>query len=270
MLATEIALSPAQRPTAAGLLATARSLDGQWWRGVTFAGRGCAEPDRRGPCIGVGTNGDTATGFGDPRVFAPSIVRQSAECAAMSRTDVEEVATNRLDVTREFAAGRVLLTGEATEHGDPDNPDTNPSLQSESTTLSSTALGVVDALACIEQNAAESLFGVTAFIHAPPAVATHLLSQQAMWRDGRLWRTASGNIVVVSPGYEGSAPDGTLADGERWLYATGEVFAATGQRDTISDIDRTENTEIGWSNELVLVAFDPCWVGAVPASVSVC
>jgi hypothetical protein len=217
---------------------------------VTFTGDGCIAPVVRDACVDVGTQTDVPSRpDGAPAEFSPLTIRQGAECSALSgnRAGQEELAARRLDATREWAIGRELQTG--TETG-------NPNLASATVFGTGTP---AEALACLDQMAADNLFGGGAFIHASPLVGSHLLTEQAIWRDGQRWRTAAGSVVVISPGYQGVD-----------LYATSEVFAATGQRSTLVDTDRRVNTDVAWADELALAAFDPCWMAAFTTDVVDC
>jgi hypothetical protein len=118
---------------------------------------------------------------------------------------------------------------------------------------------VLNALACLEQHAADNFFGAPAMIHASPLLATHILGAPGMHRDGRRWITATGNVLVISPGYTGVD-----------LYVTTEVFVAAGQRGTISDADRSVNQVSAWAEDLVMAVFDPCWAGRVEVDVPDC
>ena len=269
MVRARIELPPASRQFG-GLLAAARPLGqvtDEWTRGVVFSGRGCVAPAMRGPCDNdLSTGGpiaDTAARPSDGWSFTPTTVRQGTECTTLSRFDGGRMSAARLDTSREWAAGHILQTGDHTEHQLPGGgTQFNPALV-DGTSLTAPPLDVVDAVACAEQVAADELFGAPAVLHASPLLATHMLAAAAMERDGRVWRTALGSLVVVSPGYTG-------AD----LYVTGEVFAAAGERQIDdqprSQVDRSVNTQTVWADELVLSVFDACWHGVVTTTVSDC
>lgn len=264
-----IELPPAARQFG-GLLAAARpltSVAGEWWRGVAFSGGGCAEPALRGPCDNEYSTGgpivDAAARPSGPHSFTPTTVRQGTECTTLSQHQGGDMSAARLDATREWAAGHVLQTGDHTEHEQPGGTTAlNPALI-DGTSLSASPLAVVDAVACAEQSAADALFGAPAMLHASPLLATHMLAAAVMERDGRVWRTPLGSVVIVSPGYTGVD-----------LYVTGEVFAAAGERqvnaEPVSTVDRTVNTTVAWADELVISVFDACWHGLVTTTVTDC
>src|SRR5687768_737363 len=209
-LPTRISLPAAGRPVG-GLLSAARPGPvEQWWRGVPFAsGVVCLAPQNVGTC----TDGEVAKTFndlGDPASFDAFALLQALQCSTLGRSTIEEMSGQALDVTREFAVASELLTGAATG---------NPSLADAVTDLSAAGDPVM-ALGCLEQAASVALSGRLAFIHTAPAIATALLAEGAIYREGRLWYTAAGHIVVISPAYDGREPGaGAPAGGApMWLY----------------------------------------------------
>lgn len=245
-------------------MAAARPIGGEWWRGVTFSSPVCAVPQTFGGCDGQGTSGGFEKTYQRPstvQTFEAFGVLQAIECSTLGRTNVSQLAEESLDVTREFAVARELLTGIASG---------NPSLASA--TVISTATDPVHALGCLDQAAAENLSGRLAYIHASPALGNAWMAANVIWRDGRLWRTSLGSVVVVAAGYDGRAPGGDAPSvGEQlYAYATAEVYAEVGQRETRQTIDRTVNTAEAWAEEAAIVVFDPCWVGAVGTQVELC
>jgi len=262
-LPARITLAPSVRPIG-GLLAAARPIGGEWWRGVTFSSPVCAVPQTFGGCDNSDTSGGFAKEYQRPstvQTFESFGVLQAIECSTMGRTNVSELAEQSLDVTREFAVARELLTGIASG---------NPSLASAVTV--GVATDPVAALGCLDQAAAENLSGRLAYIHASPAIGNAWLAANAIWRDGRLWRTSLGSVVVVAAGYDGRAPggDAPAPGASLYAYATSEVYAEVGQRETRNTVDRAVNTAQAWSEEAAIVVFDPCYVAAIDTQVELC
>lgn len=258
-----VALPPAS-PRLGGLLASARPLEEltrRWQTGVTFASTGCVGPHFEGPCERELTTVAPMEpdAVGDVVTFVPTDVFQVVNCSALYLANLEALTDDRLDVTREWAAGHVLQTGEHTAHEADGMEVDNPALVDAVDLNPGAPLPVLDALACLEQTAAQEFYGGPVFIHASPLMATHLLGVPGIHRDGRRWITASGSVLVISPGYTGNE-----------LYATSEVFSVSGGRATRADVDRETNTAGGWSDELVLSIFDPCWFGRVNVDVTLC
>lgn len=256
---TRITLPPSGRPVG-GLLSAARSIGGDWWRGVSFSSSQCTPPFCIGPCPD-GTVQKDVNFLSDPAVFDAFQVYQSVQCSRLGGSLVAEFSNQSLDVTREFAVAREFLTGACTG-----NPSLADALTIGAATDPATALG------CLEQYAALAISGRMVFVHVPPSVATALLAASAIWRDGRLWRTASGNVVVVSPGYDGRAPGGVVPvpGGPMFMYATGDVYAEVGQRDLLESLDRTNNVQSATAEDAALVIFDPCFNIAIDSGVNAC
>lgn len=261
-LPTRISLPPSGRPVG-GLLAAARPIGGDWWRGVKFASGQCLVPQNYGPCASDDATEKVDQDLGTEAEFQAFTVLQAVQCSTLGRTAVDTFASEALDVTREYGVGLELLGGAATG---------NPSLSVGPTTTMTAATDPTTALGCLEQRASVDLSGRMAFFHTPPAVATALLAAGSIWRDGRLWRTALGNVVVVSPAYDGRAPGGGVptAGQPLYIYGTGEVYAETGQREVLQSVERSQNTAKATAEDAAIVVFDPCFTVAIDSGVNAC
>lgn len=245
------------------LLAAALPLPDGWNRGVTFSTTGCIGPFTVGPCpTDVNLKAATRPGLA---TFAPVSIGAALECSTLGH-DVTPAAGDVLDVTAEFAIARELATGNASERDNPDGG--NPSLTGSVTDNLGDLGDPTAALACLEQRASAATYGRTVYVHTSPAVGTHLAAAGAIWRDGTRWRTAAGSPIVLSPGYTALAAfDGITS---LPMFATGPVYAAIGQRDTLADVNREVNTATARVEDIALAVFDPCYVGAVGSSLSPC
>lgn len=259
---TRITLPPSGRPVG-GLLAAARPLEGEWWRGVTFSSGQCIAPQVVGTCTEEDVT-KNPNDLSETSVFDMVGVVQALQCSTLGRPMLDDIASAALDVTREFAVAGELQTGAASG---------NPSL-ADASLIGDGSGDVVGALACLDQTAATELSGRLAFIHVAPFIATHLLAEGAVYRDGRTWYTASGNIVVISPGYDGREPGEDVpypsAGDSLFMYATGEVYAAVGQREQLRAEDRSVNTLHSIAEDAALVAFDPCFNVAIDSGLTAC
>lgn len=282
-LPTRITLPPSGRPVG-GLLSAARPLDGEWWRGVTFSSMQCAVPQSVGTaCAEEAGTTKVPQRPGDEQTFETFAAILAVHCSTLGNTNVAELAEDSLDVVREFSVARELLTGAAS--GNPSLAGTTCAGPASCVTDNlGTATDPVAALGCLDQTAAEALSGRLAFIHASPAILTAWVAASAVWRDGRLWRTALGSVVVGSAGYDGRAPGGAAptSGASLYAYATGEVYAAIstggraptipepGQRDTLESVDRSVNTATAIAEDVALVVFDPCFIAAIDTTVTLC
>jgi hypothetical protein len=258
---TRITFPPSGRPVG-GLLNAARPIGGNWQRGVTFASAQCIAPQNIGPCPEGMVTKDVSF-LSDPVEFQPFQVFQAVQCSRLGGSSVVDFADQSLDVTREFGVAAELLTGAATG---------NPSLGDAA--VLTAAADPVAALGCLEQYAWTALSGRTVFIHVTAQIATALLAAAAIWapQDGRVWQTAARNTVVISPGYDGREPgESAPTSGDPlFMYATGEVYAEVGERETLDSTDRTNNVETAIAEDTALVIFDPCFVAAIDTGLSAC
>lgn len=199
----------------------------------------------------------------DAATFDAFAVVEALECSTLGRTDLATFAAGSLDVVREYAVAREFITGDASG---------NPSLAT-ATDLGAAA-DPIAALACLEQRIANDLFGRLGFVHVPPAVATYLKSGFAIesFDNGRTYRTASGNMVVISAGYDGRVPGGGDPNpgDNMYIYATGEVYAAFGMREMLDATERTQNTSHVIAEDAAVVAFDPCFALAIDTGLVFC
>ncbi len=268
-------------PAPGGLLASARVLPVGWQSGISFTDTACLLPVVMGECpSGVNLKpGQRA----EATTFRPVSVIQAVECTTLGGFDTALVADSALPQTVDFALAFELLTGTASGRDfnpNAQDPGGNPALVNTATDLGSFAVsggGLAAAVACLEQTLAEATGGRGGVLFAGADMATWLLDERIIWRDGARWRTASGNPVIISGGFDGRAPvaDGTgtaPAEGEPlYLYGTAGVWAGTGEQQTYSDVDRSVNTVTSRAEQIALIAFTPCAVFAAAAdSVTKC
>lgn len=231
---------PAPSRVAGGLLSAARPLPSGWERGVTFGGSSCLAPQPWPYCISEDESPweKTPNAPGDISVFEPTGIVQAVECTTLSRDSSQQKASEALAATADYQLGTELYDGAVTG---------NPHL-TQAVSAGAGGTSYASALAVIEAAIASELQGRLGFVHASYASLTRLLSESAIWRDGRFWRTAAGNLVVTSPGYDFAR-----------LYATGEVFAAVSAPETRVDIDRAVNQSVAYAEQIGLAVFDPCF-----------
>lgn len=243
MLATRVVL-PSVARRGGGLIASSSPIpdDVPWTRGLTFVSDGCLIPERHGPCETIINPGPDTPGEA-PR-FDPVLIRQGVRCTALSGFDLGQMAGDAIEQTAEWALGREFQTGTATG---------NPNLE-DASVVTGAGPEVTHALGCLEEAALGVSGGRPVFIHVPPAVSAHL--PRTVERIDGILRTAAGSIVVVSPGYTGSQ-----------IWATGEVWAAVGFPSAEARLDRSDNTDEGWADEVGIAVFDPCFIFAANTDV---
>ena len=260
-------------PAPGGLLASARVLPVGWQSGISFTDTACLLPVVMGECPS-GVNLKPGQGV-ESATFRPVSVIQAVSCSTLGGFDTATAAETALTQTADFALARELLTGLASGRDynpNAQDPGGNPALVNTAVSLGAAFASLAAAVACVEQELGEATGGRGGFLFVGADVATMLLDALDIWRDGTRWRTASGNTVIVSAGFDGRAPvaDGTgtaPAQGEvLYLYAAAGVWAGTGEETTYSDVDRNVNTATSRAEQIALVAFTPCAVFAAAAT----
>lgn len=269
-LPVPVDLTPTATP--GGLLTAASALPAGWERGIGFLDASCLTPVVMGECP---TDEDLKpTQRAGAAEFRPVLLVMAVECTTRGNTDVVSVAGRELDRVRSFALAREMLTAEASARDADDPSHINPSLVGTATDLGDTFTSSTAALACLERNIGEAFSGRGGVILIGPDVATHLLAERAIWRDGARWKTAAGNSVIADPGFDGRAP-GSVAppapSDPAYMYAVGDVWASVGGRDTYDDVNRSVNTASARAEDGALAAFPTCAVfAAASTTATVC
>lgn len=95
---------------------------------------------------------------------------------------------------------------------------------------SNAPLGVISAVAEMEQALAACSCGGQHMIHAQPRTVTHMVAEHLVRADGNRLRTELGTIVVPGGGYSGSGPNGepTGHANHSWIYGTSMVSVFLG------------------------------------------
>lgn len=252
MLQTRVDLEGEVQRYPMGILSRAEDLPPDWENGILFRTTGCAEPEILGPCV---VSDSTEVRPGDAE-FDPVFVRQSAACSTISQVGTTDIARRRLEGTTEWALGQVLTTGVGS---------TNPSrmdaveVHAIDDLAGNRVLQMVDLVACLEQAAADTGYGATALLHAPPQAAPYLQAANLIDDFGL---TPTGLRWVISPGYQSDAGvDSTIL----WVWATGGLWAeVTAVEDLLNGSSRGSitnwrtNLDAAYAQRLGLAAFDPC------------
>lgn len=247
--------APQARPPGYGLIAAAPVVedgDLRWAGGWEFLPEGCgiggrdsiacegnvgAMTPERGPGVVQGDPlwvwaGDTCSTFGSMgRDWQGRARRQLAaiESYELANELWEGTVTTADSLANRFLAG--------------------PGADSDTVTNGPTDL--VRALGCVEQGLAEALHGAQGMVHVTPQLLLHLVAAQVVQRQGNLWTTPTGHIVVADAGYTGAGPAsvGPTASSQ-WVYGTpiiqvrlGPVMVIPGDR-LAEAMDRQVNTVV--------------------------
>lgn len=248
-----------------GLLALSRSLPEGWQRGISWADTSCTQPVAMGECPTL--NDLKPTQPVETEVFRPVELIQSIACTTLGGGPAG-LAGPALDATRDYALAQELLTGEASARDASDPSHANPSLAGTAVDLGEFPF-LAQAVACLDQRLASATAGRGGFLLVGADMATHLLTNRLLWRDGARWRTAAGSSVIVSAGFDGRGPGDTAppANGVALtLYAVANVWAGVGSRSILFDVNRADNTATERAEDLALVAFPTCAVFAASSA----
>ena len=275
---------PVPAPRGATLLRSANPVvepDPRWMQGLTWRAQPCGSRDVvEGIDMCVAFSGFT-TDFteGAAPQYVPPHVAVALPCSGISGQTVLEETRDRaaalLDRCQTLGIADELWTGDrAIARGWPND------YLSESAGLDqpkgTTAQGVIRSFAEAEQYLADSFCAGGGMIHATPRTATYwarfgLVDRQA---DGRLL-SKLGTVVVADPGYDGSAPDGTVdASGDTaWVYMSGSVDVrlgpvelSTGAGLDLSGIDRLDNDFTVYAHRAFAATFESCARGGINVS----
>jgi len=167
----------------------------------------------------VATNPDVVSGT----TFA---IFATDRCSALdiNRRDWRGRAERAINAVESYWLAKQLSTGA------PGTTTGMLSLNDATVDATSGAVPAAFALAALEGELAEAMRGQRGMIHVSPAVATLLMSESAMRRDGQLWVTATENIVVIDAGYNGAGPGDITPDvGSQWMYGTSPIRVDLGE-----------------------------------------
>lgn len=236
--------------------------------GVTWVPWGCTNIDT--DVVGCNiTNIKNLEGFPAIETQKAFLLVDGLACSTLSSDPayMDQKLRERLDVYASAAFATELMRG---TNGGPNSFKTN-----ETTILGGGAARSLRlAFADLETHLASKLHGAKGVIHLTvAALALAAADGFVFFTDGG-WVTATGHDVVADAGYDGSAPDGNAVSADQdWLYASGPVFYAitsirpVGMRnDESTNIPR--NIHEFFAERYGLVAFDPCAVGAVRATLA--
>lgn len=204
----------------------------------------------------------------DTSEASPFTVYAPFECSPVGNTpaSAQDYATGKLQAGEENAVERAFWTGYLGNSPSLGVPSTLGSATAETI---ATGLTPAEALAALEQYAAENYNGSQGVIHLTRAAALIMAAASLIVRSGNSLSTALGTPVVAGTGYAGTGPDGAApADGQAWAYVTpqlfgyrSEIFTSTNRAGDL--LDRATNDLYAIAERTYLLAFDPCGVGAV-------
>lgn len=239
--------APQARPPAYGLIAAAPIIDAgdlRWAGGWEFQPEGCtpggADSIACAGNVGAMTPADRASTInGDP-----ILLYASDECSTFGfeAHDFEGRARRALAATESYQLALELWEGAVnTADGLSNKVLAGPAAGSD--TVTSGAVDPVIALACVESGLASALYGGQGMIHMTPQMLTLMAADDAIMKQGNLWVTANGHIVVADAGYTGSGPVSVgPTTSSQWIYGTPVLSVRLGPVETIpGSLDEARN-----------------------------
>lgn len=299
----QLANPPAFTPLPYGLLSTATDLTAtaptHWRAGITWQSHCPGADGTYDPCGALTRLGDEA----DPDVedapakvatsefllrgATPFTVYAKFHCSPLGFWDASnQMATEALtrveatEVERIFESGVAPRQGGSVEtvypHLRADTElvdDTDALLQSEAQAITNTPVDVTEGFSRLEAALAECYSGV-GVLHVPAILSGEVQARALVQARGSKLTTLMGNRVALGAGYSGAAPDGSVAAGVAWVYATGAVFYYRSDvtvMEPTATFDRSVNTVEALAERTYLFGWDCChlavpiYVGGIPA-----
>lgn len=227
--------APQARPPRYGLLAAAPTVDDADLRvlagGWEYQPEACGLSGRDSITCAGSTQGVMDAADQRPGVLEgdPLWLWAADECSTFGfqARDWQGRARRQLAATESYELAAELWDGTVTAADGLANPYL-ASAAADSDTVTSAAADPVDALACIEAGLARYLRGQQGMVHVTPQLLTHLRAAQAISREGTVWTTSMGHIVVADAGYSGAGPGGAAAGASQWAYGTSMVQVRLG------------------------------------------
>lgn len=269
------------------------TVGAHWQQGVTWMDRCRGGGTVYEECIAVtGTGGTPAAQIAmasnvtqQYRGATPFTVYAEFDCSPVGqeKTYTYDKAVEALDASEAYQVGKAFWTGTAGSSGAAQTT-VWPHLAANSTLddpqiirLQTAATVVTGGLASSQDPAAvmgllesslASCYGGQGVIHiAPTALPSFVAWDLVGGENGEPLRSPAGHLVISSPGYTGTGPDGTTpAAPTSWVYATGAVFGFRSDvfaRPFPSTFDRSENTVKHIASRTYLLGFECCLYAAL-------
>ena len=279
--------TPLAVPTV-GLLASARTpttgsdtetlADGEtvrWVQGFSWSPEDCT--DTATLVAACGTAGpDTTPTVPDDRTFLPYVITASVRCSTFGNASESQIdQMQRRALAKLSAIEQTAIEGELWEgtwaqaEGNANNYLTDSATWTE--LQSGAAVGLVTALAELEQAIADTLPSGRGMIHATARTVTLWARNGLVTRRGDTLVTLLDTIVVPGRGYTGTAPgsegpgDAFTDEDFSWAYATDLVTVRRGQAFLLTDdvtsraaVDRTANTILVSAARFASATWDGC------------
>lgn len=245
----------------------------RWMQGVTFQSVGNEPLTRIAAALCEPSETKTARMLGEIYGFDAFTVYDSQQgsliCSEIERIEGDMEQRYPSMVSAQIAS-ELMAGGVRTQAG-----NDNHSLSSAAALIGGGPYKPNDALALLEQAAADFLHGAQATVHITPRGFSYLnFFDQAEMVNMR-WTTSQGHLLVADAGYEGTEPEANYVGdnppnvvADEWWYVSGSVFYALTEFVPLGApyerIDYELNQMQSIEEATALVVFDPGTVVAVP------
>lgn len=288
----ELVDAPACRAPRYGLLAVADVRDrpeGHWEVGVSVdlytcdeiqVIQACPHPEQKTAESGLHTED-----------ASPFTLVSGYKCAPVGRSidQAWQIAKDKLARSAQRSIERTFWTG-LDSNGDPIAGMNLASAYADIEDLTPVggAVSIVDGVALLESAGGDKL-SCSPLIHGTRGIATYashlgLLAQDEVLETGdkTMMFSGTGTGFVVGGGYLPAGPAGsgdnfTVADGEAWMFLTGNVSIERGpvwttppEGDKQAAVNRTLNDVIVFAEQTYAITFDDCYVAGVKVKLQSC
>lgn len=261
-----------------GLLAsipTENVPEAVWGKGIEYAPEGCVTGTIFDPCDAPARTDPTKA---ENVAWQPYVLEISEKCSTFSGEVDEGRVLRLLNMDTERQLGRELWEGNLAQVAvDADgNPWPNTWLANVADVdilSESGAVPLVDGLACLEEYLVENNGGQQGVIHATAQTIVHWESFRLLRKINGTTYTMQDNIVIASPGYSGTDPNGNIGDSNVWAYATDMPRVYLGAVKTYSLEDSTDwenNTITLVAQRRALVEWQKCRHAGVRLDLELC
>jgi hypothetical protein len=270
---TRVEAPPATSPRY-GLLASipvTKNVDPRWTTGISYKPEGCQEGQTFDICDPDTRNDPTSP---DVVEWDPYAISVADVCSTFSGVDENNARVLRLlNADTERQLGAELWDGAVAQSGSLENNWLAVGSNSHGWTFTdltgASPAGYLESVSCLEQYLAENNSGQQGVIHATAQVVTAWESFRLVRKVGNEVLTFQDNLVIASPGYSGSGPDGMGI----WAYATDmpRIFLDAVQTFPAMDsIDRSDNTVTVVAQRIALVEWQKCRHAGIEIDIDPC
>lgn len=255
--------APPALPPRYGLLVAAKVVDDPGiTNGVTFAPEICAG----GETLAITNIGNTAAlTASTKRAFLdadPFVVSHSEKASAHAGTtyDYEGRARRALAASESKLIAAELWEGTIRTAASLSNVAL---VDTTSDTLTTAAVSPTVALADVENGIAYYTNGSRGMVHMTPQLLSHLVAANVLVKEGSLWLTPMGNIVVADAGYTGNGPGAAADSSTQWIIGTSMLEVRLGTVDVPGAwgrawIDPSDNDVTVFAQRPALIVWDEC------------